>query len=188
MQCQEKAAETLDELLETALAPKTDAVKRRGAAMGVGATVKGPAGAWPARPCRSGHLQSCCAPCCRHWHPSSQATQHPENHWSCCRGHRSSICIKTYQDSSRYIKRHKRSEEHDFTGKTPKKKQNRTWCIFKTSKHFKFYDMLIFLICYNIYLSLSLSCVLIILSSLRTKRAQLSVRERCFAWKGWPST
>jgi hypothetical protein len=48
MQCQEKAAETLDELLETALAPKTDAVKRRGAAMGVGATVKGPAGAVPA--------------------------------------------------------------------------------------------------------------------------------------------
>lgn len=31
----------MDELLETALAPKTDAVKRRGAAMGVGATVKG---------------------------------------------------------------------------------------------------------------------------------------------------
>ena len=40
-QNKEKAAETLDELLETALAPKTDAVKRRGAAMGVGATVKG---------------------------------------------------------------------------------------------------------------------------------------------------
>eukprot|EP00438_Fugacium_kawagutii_P018065 Skav221810 [mRNA] locus=scaffold2435:150008:164231:- [translate_table: standard] len=34
---QEKAAETLDELLETALAPKTDAVKRRGAAMGAAA-------------------------------------------------------------------------------------------------------------------------------------------------------
>lgn len=47
MHCQEKAAETLDELLETALAPKTDAVKRRGAAMGVGATVKGPAAALP---------------------------------------------------------------------------------------------------------------------------------------------
>ncbi|CAK9009849.1 unnamed protein product, partial [Durusdinium trenchii] len=40
-QNKEKAAETLDQLLETALAPKTDAVTRRGAAMGVGATVKG---------------------------------------------------------------------------------------------------------------------------------------------------
>ena len=41
MLLQEKAAETLDQLLETALAPKTEPVTRRGAAMGVGATVKG---------------------------------------------------------------------------------------------------------------------------------------------------
>lgn len=40
-QNKESAAETLDQLLETALAPKTDLVTRRGAAMGVGATVKG---------------------------------------------------------------------------------------------------------------------------------------------------
>ena len=38
---QEQAAETLDQLLEVALAPKTDPTTRRGAAMGVGATVKG---------------------------------------------------------------------------------------------------------------------------------------------------
>ncbi|OLP89565.1 Translational activator GCN1 [Symbiodinium microadriaticum] len=37
----EQAAEALEQLLETALAPKTDPVTRRGAAMGLGATVKG---------------------------------------------------------------------------------------------------------------------------------------------------
>lgn len=74
-QCQEKAAETLDELLETALAPKTDAVKRRGAAMGVGATVKGLVRCRPVA-----ITDAFGAPGCRHWHPSSQATQHPENH------------------------------------------------------------------------------------------------------------
>lgn len=40
-QNKEKAVETLKQLMETALAPKTDPVTRRGAAMGVGATVKG---------------------------------------------------------------------------------------------------------------------------------------------------
>ncbi|CAJ1403962.1 unnamed protein product [Effrenium voratum] len=40
-QNKEQAAETLDQLLEVALAPKTDPTTRRGAAMGVGATVKG---------------------------------------------------------------------------------------------------------------------------------------------------
>eukprot|EP00439_Symbiodinium_sp_Y106_P013527 s153_g1.t4 len=39
--CEEQAAEALEQLLETALAPKTDPVTRRGAAMGLGATVKG---------------------------------------------------------------------------------------------------------------------------------------------------
>eukprot|EP00931_Biecheleriopsis_adriatica_P116933 TRINITY_DN9250_c0_g1_i1.p1 TRINITY_DN9250_c0_g1~~TRINITY_DN9250_c0_g1_i1.p1 ORF type:complete len:2761 (+),score=816.01 TRINITY_DN9250_c0_g1_i1:930-8285(+) len=37
----EQATETMEQLLETALAPKTDPVTRRGAAMGLGATVKG---------------------------------------------------------------------------------------------------------------------------------------------------
>lgn len=40
-QNKEQATETLEQLLETALEPKTEAVTRRGAALGLGATVKG---------------------------------------------------------------------------------------------------------------------------------------------------